>query len=91
MPYHLPCPQHLLTPYRSPQPQLQLRSPTHHHKSVVEVAVEEVAVEEAEAVVEAVEAEEVAEEVAEEDHQVANLRRKLPHLLRPLTTMAKGW
>ena len=62
----------------------------HHHKSVVEVAVEEAVEEEEveavmeEAVVEAVE--EVVVEVAEEDHQVVNPRRKLLHLLHPLIT-----
>ena len=63
----------------------------HHRRSAVEVAVEEAAEEEeVEAVVEeAVEA--VEEEVVEEDHQVANHRHKLPHLLHPLTTMAEGW
>ena len=85
MPYHLPRLQHLLTPYKSLQPQLQLHSPTHHHRSVVEVVVEEVVEEEeVEAVVE--EAVEAVEEV-EEDHLVVNLLHKPLRLLRPLTTM----
>ena len=53
----------------------------------MEEAVEE---EEVEAVVEeAVEA--VEEEVVEEDHLVVNHPHKSPHLLHPLTTMAKDW
>ena len=63
----------------------------HHHKSVVEAAVEEVA-EEEEVEVVAVEAAVVEAVAAEEDHLVAHPRHK--PLLHPLPlpiTMAKDW
>ena len=90
MPYHSPRLQHLLTPYKLPQPQSQPHSPTHHHKSVVEVAEEEVeAVAEEAVAVEAGAVAEAVEEEVEEDHLVVNLLHKPLHLLRLLTTMAE--
>ena len=94
MPYHSPHPQHLLTPYKLLQPQLQPCSPTHHCRSAVEVEEEEAA--EEEEAVEEEEVEAVAVEVAvveaavvvEEDHLVAHLLHKplLHQLLPPITT-----